>query len=111
MPAKIENPCDGPAVSVDHAAFERCVDFARRGLHDCGAESLEEVAIHRRNTNLQTRQIRACYGLVQVEVKRIVVDETRKEKGFHFRSVELEYVVITEVLVRLEHWLHVVMIL
>src|SRR5262249_10288945 len=37
MPAEIEDPGDRPAISVDNPALKRCIDFARRSLHDRGA--------------------------------------------------------------------------
>ena len=52
-------PCDRPAVAVDDAALERGVDLARRGLHDRRAERLEEVAIDRRDADLEAGQVRA----------------------------------------------------
>src|SRR6185437_7548113 len=59
MPAEIEDTGDRPAISVDDAALKRCIDFARRSLHDRGAKRLKEIAVDRCNANLQAGQVRS----------------------------------------------------
>jgi hypothetical protein len=57
VPAEIEDAGDWPAIAVDHATLERRVDLTRRRLHDGGAERLEEVAVDRRDTDLQAGEV------------------------------------------------------
>src|SRR5215813_974921 len=52
MPAKVEDSGDWPAIAVDHAALQRSIDLARRGLHHGGAERLKEIAIYRGDAQL-----------------------------------------------------------
>src|SRR5215510_12843411 len=70
MPAEIEDAGDRPAVAVDHAALERGIDLAGRGLHDGGPERLEEIAVDRRDAKLEAGEIRARDRLVEIEMER-----------------------------------------
>src|SRR5262249_23174425 len=73
VPAEVEHAGDRPAVAVDHAALERGVDLARRRLHYGGAERLEEVAVDRRDAQLEAGQVGLLDRLVKGEVERNVV--------------------------------------
>ena len=88
LPAEIEDAGDRPAIAVDHAALERGVDLARRGLHDGSAQRLEEVAIDRRDTQLEAGQIGAADLLVQIEVEWILTDELRQVDRIQLLPVE-----------------------
>src|SRR3712207_1343744 len=58
VPAEVEDAGDRPAVAVDDAALERRVDLARGGLDHGRAEGLEEVAVDRRDAQLEAREVR-----------------------------------------------------
>src|SRR5215213_11900044 len=93
LPAEVEDAVDRPAISVDDAALERGVDLARRGLDDRRAERLEEVAINRRDADLEPGQVWSGDRLVEVEVEGGVVDHAGQEMRAHPLVVELLHVV------------------
>ena len=94
---------DRPAIAVDDAALERGVDLARRGLDDRRAERLEEVAIDRRDADLEPGQVRPGDRLVEVEVEGVVVDHAGQEMRVHLLVVELLHVVEAAVPAQLRH--------
>ena len=69
---------DRPAVAVDHAALERGVHLARRGGHHGRAHRLEEVAVHRRDADLQPGEVRLVDFLVEVQVEGRELDHPRE---------------------------------
>jgi hypothetical protein len=73
LPVQVEDAADGPAVAVDHAAFQRGVDLARRGGDHVGVEGLEEVAVHGGDADLQPGQVRLAHRLVHVDVEGLVL--------------------------------------
>ena len=103
VPAEIEDAGDGPAIAVDHAALERGVDLARRGLHHGGAHRLEEVAIDRGDAQLEAGEVGARDLLVEIEVERIVADHIRQEDSVHLLRIEAGHVVEAAVLAQLGH--------
>src|SRR5205085_8998687 len=52
LPAEIENPGHWPAITVDHAAFERGIDLTRRCGDRGAAERLHARLVNRRRPNL-----------------------------------------------------------
>ena len=103
VPAQIEDAGDRPAVAVDHAALERGVDLARRGLHHGGAERLEEVAIDRGDAQLEPGQVGPGDRLRQIEVEGIVVDVPRQQDRIHLLVVDVGHVGVAAVLAQLRH--------
>src|SRR5262249_59316990 len=89
VPAEIEDAGDRPTVAVDHAAFERGVDFPRRGLHNSGAKGLEEIAVHGRDAQFETREVRLADPFREIDVKGIVVDVAGKEGCIELLLIKL----------------------
>ena len=73
VPAQVEHAQQRPAVAVDHATVQRGVDLARSDLHHRGAQAREELAVDRRDADLQARQVGLVDALVQVDVVRHAV--------------------------------------
>src|SRR5262245_4580310 len=74
IPAEIEDAGDRPAVAVDHAAFERGVDLARRRGDRRAAQRLDHVAVDRRDPDLEAGEVDLVDLLVEVDVERDVVE-------------------------------------
>src|SRR5690606_6219885 len=66
LPPEIEDADSGPTVAVDHAALERGVDLAAGGLHDGRAQLREEVAVERRDADLEAGEVGLLDLLVEV---------------------------------------------
>ncbi len=61
---------DRPAIAVGHAALERRIDFTRRRGDRRAAERLHDVAIDRRDADLQAGKIDLVDLLVEIDVER-----------------------------------------
>src|SRR5262245_8350687 len=57
VPSEIEDTGDRPSITIHHTALQRRIDLAWRGLHDRCSQCLEEVAIDRRDAELQADEI------------------------------------------------------
>ena len=68
VPAQVEDADHRPGVAVDHAALQRGVDLARRHLHHGGVLLLQEVAVDRRDAQLQPGEVGLVDLLVAVDV-------------------------------------------
>src|SRR5262249_19323747 len=103
MPAEIEDAGDRPAVAIDYTAFERGVDLTRCGLHDSRAKRLEEIAVHRRDAQFQTREVRLADRLCEIDVEGIVVDMAGKEDPVELLLIKLRHVGVSAVAAELRH--------
>src|SRR5215207_726841 len=103
MPAEVEDAGDRPAIAVDDAALERGIDFARSGLDHGRALRLEEVAVDRRDAQLEAGEVRPGDRLVEVEVEGVVVDRPRQEMRLHLLGIALLHIVEAAVLAQLRH--------
>src|SRR5215510_6262840 len=103
MPAEIEDAGDGPAVAIDHAAFERGVNLAGRGLHNGGAKRLEEIAVHGRDAQFETREVRLADRLGEIDVEGIVVDVAGKQDAVELLLIELRHIGVSAVAADFRH--------
>src|SRR5215467_12766206 len=103
MPAEIEDAGDRPAVAIDHTAFKRGVDLTWCSLHNCRAKCLEEIAVHRRDAQFETGEIRLADRLVEIDVEGIVVDMAGKQNSVELLLIELRHIGISAVAAELRH--------
>ena len=70
LPAQIDDAEDRPAIAIDDAALERGVNLAGRRGDGSAVQCLDEVAIDRRDADLQAGKVDLVDLLVQIDVER-----------------------------------------
>src|ERR1043165_4413993 len=89
LPAEIENAGHRPAISVDHATFERGIDLARRCGDRRAAQRFYNVLVDGRNPDLQAGEVELVRLLVEIDVKAHIVELTGKVLGIELLIVQL----------------------